>query len=250
MIESARVLVIDDEQIVCQSCLKVLSEEGYHVETLQSSRVALERIKEEYFDLAIVDLKMPGIDGMELLRLIKEIRPELVVIMITGYSTVESAVEAMKLGAADYLPKPFTPDELTIRVEKVLENRNLVQENKYLRKELQKRYKFSNIIGRSKKMQEIYRVLEKVAPTDCTVLIYGETGTGKELVAKAIHYASSRKGKEFISVECSSLSETLLESELFGHVKGSFTGATVTKPGLFEVANMGTFFLDEIGNIS
>lgn len=249
MTNTFKILVVDDEPIVCQSCFKVLSKAGYLVETLQSSRVALERVKEEAFDLAIVDLRMPGIDGMEFLQLAKETRPELLVIMITGYSTIENAVDAMKIGASDYIPKPFTPGELVMRVEKLLEKRNLIQENRYLRQELQNRYKFKNIIGRSQKMQDVFRIVEKVAPTDSTVLILGESGTGKELIARAIHYNSLRRGREFIPVECTSLSETLLESELFGHIKGSFTGATMTKPGLFEVANGGTFFLDEIGNL-
>lgn len=250
MSDKARILVVDDEPVVCRNCFKILTEAGYGVETLQSSRAALERVKEELFDIVIVDLKMPGIDGMELLRLIKETNPEIIIIMITGYSTVESAVEAMKSGAFDYIPKPFTPDELSIRVEKALEKRSLVQENRYLRQELKEKYKFGNIIGKSKKMQEIYRTIEKVASTDSTVLIYGDSGSGKELIARAIHYNSPRKEKPFMSLDCGSLSENLLESELFGHVKGSFTGAIVTKPGLFEVANGGTFFLDEIGDIS
>lgn len=250
MSNKTRILVVDDEPVVCRNCFKILTESGYEVETLQSSRAALERIKEELFDVAIVDLKMPGLDGMELLRLIKETNPEVIVIMITGYSTIENAVEAMKLGAFDYIPKPFTPDELSVRVEKALEKRNLVQENRYLRQELKEKYKFGNIIGKSKKMQQVYQTIEKVAPTDSTVLIHGESGSGKELIARAIHYNSPRKEKVFMSLDCGSLTESLLESELFGHVKGSFTGAIVTKPGLFEVANGGTFFLDEIGDLS
>ncbi|MBL7197395.1 MAG: sigma-54-dependent Fis family transcriptional regulator [Candidatus Omnitrophica bacterium] len=250
MANKARILVVDDEPVVCRNCSKILTESGHEVETLQSSRLALERIKEELFDAVIVDLKMPGLDGMELLRLIKEINPEIIVIMITGYSAVESAVEAMRLGAFDYIPKPFTPDEFSIRIEKALEKRSLVQENRYLRQELKEKYKFDNIIGKSKKMQVIYQIIEKVAPTDSAVLIHGESGSGKELIARAIHYNSLRKEKPFMSLDCGALTESLLESELFGHVKGSFTGATVTKPGLFEVANGGTFFLDEIGDIS
>jgi len=207
-------------------------------------------VKEELFDLVLIDLKMPGIDGMEFLRLVKQSNPEITAIMITGYSTIESAVEAIKLGSFDYIPKPFTPDELALRVEKALKTRYLLQENIYLRRELQAKYEFSNIIGKSKKMQEVYKIIEKVAPTDSTVLIHGESGSGKELVARAIHYHSSRKDKPFMSVDCGALSENLLESELFGHVKGSFTGAIITKPGLFEVADGGTFFLDEIGDIS
>lgn len=250
MSDKAKILVVDDEPVICRNCFKILTEAGYEVEILQSSRTAIERIKEEFFDIVIIDLKMPGIDGIELLRLIKGINSEIMVLMITGYSTVESAVESMKLGAFDYIPKPFTPDELTIRVEKAVEKKRLVQENRYLHQELKEKYKFGNIIGKSKKMQEVYRIIEKVAETDSTILIHGESGSGKELIARAIHYHSPRKEKPFISVDCGTLTESLLESELFGHVKGSFTGATVTKPGLFEVAGGGTFFLDEIGDIS
>jgi two-component system NtrC family response regulator len=170
--------------------------------------------------------------------------------MITGYATVESAVEAMKSGAFDYLPKPFTPDEVAVVVKKALETRSMMLENIYLRGEIQAKYRFENIIGNSKKMQEIYRLIAKVAPTNSTVLITGESGTGKELIARAIHYNSTRKDRQFVPVDCAVLSENLLESELFGHIKGSFTGAIVTKPGLFEVADGGSLFLDEIGNIS
>jgi len=241
--------VVDDEPVVCKSCLRILTEAGYEVETTLSGKEALEKLGHEPFDIVLVDLKMPGINGMEVLRNIRKTDPEIAVIMITGYATVESAVEAMKLGAFDYLPKPFTPDELCIVVEKARERRNLALENRYLRQQLQFRYRFENIIGESKPMQEVFRIIEKVAPTDSTVLIHGESGTGKELVARAIHFNSHRRDKQFMSVDCGALSETLLESELFGHIKGSFTGAIVTKPGLFEVANGGTFFLDEVGDI-
>jgi len=248
--EIGKVLVVDDEPVVCQSCKRILERAGYKVETVLSGKEAINRAKKEIYDVAIVDLKMPEMDGMEILQRLREEHPEIIVIMITGYSTVETAVEAMKLGAFDYVPKPFTPDELEIIVRNALERKKLLWENRYLRSELQEKYRFENIIGKSKKMQEIYRIIEKVAPTDSTVIIYGESGTGKELVARAIHYNSPRKDRPFISVDCGALSESLLESELFGHVKGSFTDAVVTKPGLFEIANGGTFFLDEVGNIS
>lgn len=186
MSENARILVIDNEPVVCRNCFKILTEFGYEVEILQSSRAGLERVKEDLVDIVIVDLKMPGLDGLELLRLIKEINPEIIVIMITGYSTIESAVEAIKLEAFDYIPKPFTPDELSIRLKKVLEKRNLVQENRYLHQELEAKYKFGNIIGKNKKMQEVYRTIEKVAPTDSSVLIHGKSGSGKELIARSI----------------------------------------------------------------
>jgi two-component system NtrC family response regulator len=247
---TAKILVIDDEEIVCLSCQRILTEEGYEVHPRLSGPEGLKLLAEEPFDLAIVDLKMPGMDGMEVLQSIKRDYPQIPVIMITGYATVESAVEAMKSGAFDYLPKPFTPDEVAVVVKKALETRSMMLENIYLRGEIQAKYRFENIIGNSKKMQEIYRLIAKVAPTNSTVLISGESGTGKELIARAIHYNSTRKDRQFVPVDCAVLSENLLESELFGHIKGSFTGAIVTKPGLFEVADGGSLFLDEIGNIS
>jgi DNA-binding NtrC family response regulator len=247
---AAKILVIDDEEIVCLSCQRILSEEGYDVYTRLSGPEGLRLIAEEPFDLVIVDLKMPGMDGIEVLQAIKRDYPQIPVIMMTGYATVESAVEAMKSGAFDYLPKPFTPDEVAVVVKKALETRSIMLENIYLRGEIQAKYRFENIIGNSKKMQEIYRLIAKVAPTNSTVLISGESGTGKELIARAIHYNSARKDRQFVPVDCAVLSENLLESELFGHIKGSFTGAIVTKPGLFEVADGGSLFLDEIGNIS
>jgi DNA-binding NtrC family response regulator len=187
---------------------------------------------------------------MQVLRSVKEMRPDVEVIVITGYSTVSTAVRAMKLGAIDYLPKPFTPDELCVVVNKAMEKRKLTAENRYLRRELQDKFGLDNIIGDTKCMQEVYKLIQKVAPTNTTVLVYGESGTGKELFAKALHYNSLRKDRQFLPADCSALAPTLLESELFGHVKGSFTGAMVTKPGLFELADGGTLFLDEIGNIS
>jgi len=189
-------------------------------------------------------------DGMEVLERVKEKYPDILVIMITGYSTVQSAVQALKLGAFDYIPKPFTPDEVLIVVERALEKKSLIYENIYLRKELEAKYGFDNIIGSSPKMQEVYKLIRKVAPTDSTVLIRGESGTGKELIARALHFNSPRKQKPFVPVDCGVLAQELLQSELFGHVKGSFTGAIVTKPGLFEIADGGSIFLDEIGDIN
>jgi DNA-binding NtrC family response regulator len=248
--DPARILVVDDEEIIRLACQRVLTEEGYEVQSRPGGPEALRLLAEELFDVAIVDLKMPRMDGIEVLQAIKRDYPHIPVIMITGYATVESAVEAMKSGAFDYLPKPFTPDEVAVVVKKAVETRSLILENIYLRGEIQAKYGFENIIGTSKKMQEIYRLIAKVAPTNSTVLITGESGTGKELIARAIHYNSQRKERQFVPVDCAVLSENLLESELFGHVKGSFTGAVVTKPGLFEVADGGSLFLDEIGNIS
>jgi DNA-binding NtrC family response regulator len=245
-----RILVVDDEMIVCESCKRILEEEGYEVETALGGMEAFEKMKENPFDIVITDLKMPGIDGMEVLRTFRKEYPDAIIIMITGFSTVETAVEAMKLGAFDYISKPFTPDEVSIVVKKAIEQKSLLLENIYLRQELQEKYGFHNIVGKSKKMQEIYRIIAKVAMADSTVLIFGQSGTGKELIARAIHFNSQRREKQFVPVDCAVLSENLLESELFGHVRGSFTGAVTTKPGLFEVADGGTVFLDEVGNIS
>ena len=247
---SPRILVVDDEMIVCESCQRILQEDSYEVECVSSGKEAIEKMKANPFDIVITDLKMPGVDGMEVLKSIREDYPDTVVIMITGFSTVETAVEAMKLGAFDYIPKPFTPDEVSIVVKKAIEKRSLLLENIYLRQELQEKYGFHNIVGKSKRMQEIYRIIAKVAMTDSTVLIYGQSGTGKELIARAVHFNSPRREKPFVPLDCAVLSENLLESELFGHIRGSFTGAVSTKPGLFEVADGGTLFLDEVGNIS
>ena len=246
----ARILVVDDEEIVLRSCRKILEGGGHDVLTVLSGQGAFDLLEEEPIDIVITDMKMPGIGGIQVLEKVKEKYPDIAVIMITGYSTVQSAVQAMKLGAFDYIPKPFTPDEVLIVVEKALEKKSLIIENIYLRKELEAKYGFDNIIGSSPKMQEVYKLIRKVAPTDSTVLIRGESGTGKELIARALHFNSPRKQKPFVTVDCGVLAQELLESELFGHVKGSFTGAIVTKPGLFEVANGGSIFLDEIGDTS
>lgn len=249
-INKPKILIVDDEEIVRSSISDCLKKEGYEILAVEDGYKAIEKVKDEDWNLALVDLKMPGIGGLEVLRKINGINPKLPVIIITAYATVESAVEAMKEDAVDYIMKPFTADELRIRVEKALEKRRLVSENIYLRQELADKYKFNNIISKSKAMQEVFRFIEKVAPTDSTVLIRGQSGTGKELIAHAIHHNSLRKDKRFIAVDCGALPETLLESELFGHLKGSFTGAIVTKRGLLEVANEGTFFLDEVGDLS
>jgi len=245
-----KILVVDDEEIVLKSCRKILEGGGHEVFCALSGQEAFVYLEKEPIDLVITDIKMPGMDGMEVLERVKEKYPDILVIMITGYSTVQSAVQAMKLGAFDYIPKPFTPDEVLVVVEKAMEKKSLIYENIYLRKELEAKYGFDNIIGSSPKMREVYKLIRKVAPTDSTVLIRGESGTGKELIARAIHFNSPRKQKAFVPVDCGVLAQELLESELFGHVKGSFTGAIVTKPGLFEIADGGSIFLDEIGDTS
>ena len=250
MFSGTRVLVVDDEDVVCKSCRAILKEEGCEVETAYSGAEALHVMSGQEFDVVITDLKMPGMNGIELLTEIKHRTPSTAVILITGYSTIPTAIEAIKCGAFDYIPKPFTPDKLAVTVANALERRVLRKENLRLDELTDKCYRFRDIIGGSKKMRELYKVIEKVAPTDSTVLIHGESGTGKELVANAIHANSLRSDAQFISLDCTALTESLLESELFGHVKGSFTGAVVSKPGLFEIADGGTFFLDEIGNVS
>ena len=247
---SARILVVDDEEIVVRSCLRILGEGDYQLDSAQDGWEALKKIEENHFDVLVLDIMMPKIDGLEVLQRVKESHPDIDVIMITGLSQIDTAVKAMKLGAFDYLPKPFDPDELKLVVQRALERRQLMQENLDLKSEVSSRYRFENIIGSSPGMQSVYRLIAKCAPTSSTVLLTGESGTGKELVARAIHYNSLRKDKPFVPVDCNSLSENLLESEMFGHVKGSFTGAVASKKGMFEIADGGTLFLDEVGNIS
>jgi DNA-binding NtrC family response regulator len=232
---SARILVVDDEEIVIRSCLRILDGDDFQVEAVQDGREALRKVEENPYDVMILDIMMPSMDGIEVLRRVKETHPNIDVIMVTGLSQIDTAVQAMKLGAFDYISKPFEPDELKLVVQRALERRRLLQEN---------------IVGLSPQMQAVYRLIAQCAPTSSTVLITGESGTGKELIARAIHYNSLRKDKPFVAVDCNSLSENLLESELFGHVKGAFTGAVANKKGMFEVAGSGTLFLDEIGNFS
>ena len=247
----ARILVVDDEEIVIRSCLRILGDDAdCEVEAAQDGLEALKKIDDSHYDVLILDIMMPRMDGLEVLRRVKETHPDIDVIMVTGLSQIDTAVRSMKLGAFDYLPKPFDPDELKLVVKRALERRQLLQENLELRSEVSSKYRFENIIGSSPPMQNVYRLIAKCAPTNSTVMLTGESGTGKELIARAIHYNSLRKDKPFVAVDCNSLSENLLESEMFGHVKGSFTGAVVNKKGMFEVADSGTLFLDEIGNIS
>jgi len=250
MSRRANILVIDDEAAMRDSCQQTLSRDGNRVEVAEDGSRGLSMLERESFDLVILDLKMPGLSGMDVLKKIKEGDPEAMVIVITGYATVESAVEAMKRGAYDFIPKPFTPDSLRAIVKRALDRRELALENVLLRGELKASFGPEVIIGQSKSMRKIEELVQKVGPTDTTVLISGESGTGKELVARAIHRHSNRQDKPFVVVDCGSLVENLFESELFGHVKGSFTGATATKYGRFELANGGTLFFDEIGNIS
>ncbi len=246
----ARILVVDDEAVIREGMRRILEKEDFAVEAKASGRLALEKLQEEDFDIVITDLKMPGMGGLELLKAIKILQPEVPVILITGYSTVETAVEAMRNGAFDYLSKPFTPAQITEKVQKALEERATLLENFLPEKEFNGQSGLDCLVGESPQMQKVFRRILQVAKTDSTVLITGESGTGKELVARAIQRNSSRKDQPFVAVDCTSLAESLLESELFGHVKGSFTGATQNKIGLFKVADGGTLFLDELANIS
>ncbi len=243
------ILVIDDDEPIRDACRQTLSKDGCHVEVATDGNEGLRRLKKESYDLILLDIKMPGLSGVEVLEKLKDIDPEAIVVMITGYPSVDSAVQAMKLGAYDYIPKPFTPDELRIVVRRALEKQRLTLENVYLKRKHLEELE-TDILGQSESMQKIMELVRKVGPTDSTVLITGESGTGKELIAKAIRRHSNRSDKPFITVDCGSLVESLFESELFGHVKGSFTGATATKHGRFELANGGTIFFDEIGNIT
>jgi two-component system NtrC family response regulator len=249
-IEPARILVIDDEQIIRDGCQLALADQGHSVDSLSNGRAGLEAIRDDRFDLVLLDIKLPDMDGMEILATVRKEKPVVHVIVMTGYSTIQNAVEAMKLGAVDYLAKPFTDDELVLAVERAVEKKRLLEENIFLRKELLDRFGFSSIVGENPKMLRTFDEVRRVAPTDSTVLICGESGTGKELFAKAIHTHSQRSGKQFVAVDCSTLSPNLLESELFGHVKGAFTGAVQDRPGIFEVAHDGTLFLDDVANLT
>ena len=248
--ENIKILVIDDEEIVCSSCNRLLSEEGYVTMTTQKSKEGLEMIKKNNFDIVITDLKMPEMTGMDILNYIKEHFPGIQVIMITGYSTIANAVASIKNGAFDYLPKPFSPEELLTVVQNAIINRLQAIDKIYTDKSIQHMFGFDNIIGNSESMTKVYKLIEKVGETDSTVLITGESGTGKELIARAIHNHSNRRDQPYITIDCSTLADSILESELFGHEKGAFTGASAKKKGIFEIAHGGTLFLDEVSNIS
>jgi two-component system response regulator PilR (NtrC family) len=245
-----QILIVDDEQSMLDFLTLMLQKEGYDIITANDGAKAKEFIKKEKLDLIISDIKMPDIDGIELLKYIKEINPGATVILITAYASTKTAIQALKLGAYDYISKPFDIDELKIIIEKALEKKRLTEEVSYLKRELAEKHSFANIIGKSKKMKELFQIIEKVASSNATVLIAGESGTGKELVAQAIHYNSPRQNKRFVSVNCGALPPDLLESELFGYMKGAFTGAVRNKEGLFEVAHDGTILLDEISEMS
>ncbi|MHB8900712.1 MAG: sigma-54-dependent transcriptional regulator [Thermoguttaceae bacterium] len=245
-----RILVIDDEAYIGLGCARALRPLGYEVEACEEPRVGLEAALTGDFDIVLLDLRMEGIDGLEILKHLKAAGTASEVVIITGHSTVETAVEAMRHGAADYLSKPFTPDELKRVVGRVAEKSALLRENAALRRELDVQRGFEGILGESRAMERVFGLIQRVAPTEGTVLVTGESGTGKEMVVRAIHRLSRRKEHALLACDCSALAPTLLESELFGHVKGSFSGAIATKEGLFEAAHGGTLFLDEVANIS
>ena len=244
-----RILIVDDEESQRRQLAGFLKKQGFSVTTAESGPEAISLCRDKSFEIALIDLKMPGMDGIELLRKLKESSPEIQVIMMTAYGSVETAVEAMRLGAYHYVNKPVNLDELKLNISKALESHHLLMENRYLKEELEQRYRELQIIGESKGIKEVLSTVSRVAKTNSTVLIRGESGTGKELVARAIHGLSDRADKRFVAVSCAALPETLFESELFGHEKGAFTGAIKSREGRFELADGGTLFLDEVGDI-
>ena len=248
--EKAKILIAEDEKTQRDLLEGFLKKEGFFVDAAANGREALQKLEGVFFDIALIDYKMPELDGLQTLREIRRLYPDLPVVMMTAFGTVETAVTSMKEGALDYLTKPIDLDELILILQKVIERSNLIQENKVLKAQLQERYTFSNIIYGSPKMQEVMGLVARVAPSQATVLIRGESGTGKELIANAFHYASPRSKMPLVKVSCSAIPETLLESELFGHEKGAFTGAAQRRIGRFEEADGGTIFLDEIGDLS
>ncbi len=249
MPQRSQILLVDDELESCKALALLLGQSGYRVKTCHSGEQALSLIKKQLFDLIISDLFLPGISGIDILKQVKEESPDTCVILITGNASTETAVEAMREGALDYITKPFNIERLKIQVTKALEKNRLVLENKYLWQQLHGRYRFDNIIGTSQVMQQVFRRMKKITGTDSTILILGASGTGKELVARAIHYNSPRKDKPFIAINCGAIPADLLESELFGHIKGAFTSAFTDKPGKLEAANGGTILLDEVGDM-
>jgi two-component system, NtrC family, response regulator PilR len=244
-----RVLVVDDEESIREFLEIMLKKEGYEITTAEDGAKAKDLLTKKSFDMVISDLQMPQVTGIELLKYVKETYPEMVFMMITAFGTTENAVEAMKMGAYDYLTKPFKIDEVRINVANALRSKNLEVENRTLKKEMQKEYTFQNLVGNSETMHRIYDLIKRVSQAPTNVLITGESGTGKEVVAKAIHFNGPLKDRPFVTINCGAIPEQLMESEMFGHKKGSFTSAVADKPGLFEVADGGTLFLDEVGEL-
>ncbi len=248
--EKMTIMVVDDEMIVRESLFQWFKKYGHEVETASSAFEALERLREFPFELLFIDIKMPGMNGMELLEEVKKEYPDTIVIIMTAYGSIETAVQAMKMGASDYLLKPFKPDQLSLVMEKAAHQHRLSSEYLYLKGQLDEKTRFDNIIGQSPAMEEIFSLIPEIAASESSILILGETGSGKELVAKAIHAKSRRSNGPFIAINCGAMPETLLESELFGHQKGAFTGAVHGRKGFLEVVTGGTLFLDEVGEIS
>ena len=250
MARQARILIIDDEPLMRISISDALKGDGYHVAETASGKEGIGRVKDGSFDIVITDLRLPDLDGIEVLKSCKRASPDTFVILITAYGAVETAVEAMKYGAYDYVTKPFSMDELLLMIKRIVRLKDLEAENILLKEQVEGRYNFSGIIGKSERMNAIFETIKVISQTDSTILILGESGTGKELVANAIHATSPRKGEPYIKVSCAAIPETLLEAELFGYEKGAFTGAAKQKKGRFELASKGTIFLDEIGELS
>lgn len=248
--QQIRILVVDDDPSLRNMMNIVLKKDGFDVTCVENARVALSTLKEESFELIISDIKMPDVSGIDLLRKVKSLNPDMPVVMITAYGSTHDAVEAMKLGAENYITKPFNLDELKIIIDKILYKKSIEKENVELKTRLTEKELFENIIGQNPRMQKIFDLIDTVGKTDSTVLVSGKSGTGKELIARAIHNKSTRKNSKFVSINCGALPENLLESELFGHVKGAFTDAVKDKKGLFEEAHGGTLFLDEIGEMA
>jgi two-component system, NtrC family, response regulator AtoC len=247
---NTRILVVDDEEIVRESLAGWLEKDGYTVGVAPDGATAISRIEKESWSILLADIKMPGIDGLQVLKRAKEVSPSTTMVIMTAYATVETAVSAMKLGAYDYLVKPFDPEELTVMIRRIVRQDELVHENETLRRALRREYHFRDLISKNPSMQALFELTRTAARSQSTILVFGESGTGKELLARAIHAESPRSAGPFVAISCAALTETLLESELFGHEKGAFTGAVARRRGAFETAHGGTLFLDEIGDIS
>jgi len=246
---TARILIVDDERTIRESLELLLNEEKFETQTASNGRDALNILQQTSFDILITDLKMPEMDGLTLVRKCQTLCPDTSIIIITAYGSLDSAIEALRSGAFDYILKPFDLEDVLLKIRRLVRQKELIRENQALRREIQEKFNFSNIVGQSPQMQQVFRLIEKVAKTTGNVLITGRSGTGKELVARAIHFNSDRNEKPFVPINCGAIVGTLLESEFFGHKKGSFTGAVRDKDGLFKIANEGTLFLDEVGDI-
>src|SRR6058998_719524 len=248
--QTRHLLLVEDEAALREAVAEQLTDRGYHVEQADSGETALQKLADFAFDVIVTDLRLPGIDGSAVVENAVERYPHIIAIVVTGYGTVKDAVEAIKRGAWDFVSKPFQLDELLHVLDSAIEQRRLKSENAYLRSQLEERYRFEGIVGKSRPMERLFQLLETVAPTNSTILITGETGTGKEVVSRAIHHNSPRRAQRFVALNCGAIPETLLEAELFGHVRGAFTGAVGNRQGRLEQANKGALFLDEVGTMS